>query len=96
MIIQTWKTWKKKNNPKIYTLRDSTLGYIETIKPTLQEYGFSYTEDDRDNDLSPKDNALALMADDFDGEIVYWVWSHSRGYCANICVAYKARKNDKF
>jgi hypothetical protein len=87
--IQSWQTWKKKNNPRISTVQDSTLGYVESIVPTLKNYGFTVEENDRDFDLKPKQDALSLINEDEVSEVVYSVWNHSQGYCSKIVVAYK-------
>ena len=88
-----WQTWKRKHKPQMMTLQDSSLGYIETIKPTLQHAGFNVTYNSRDDSISPKADALevlSLVVEDVDSvDAVYWVWRHSRGYCEEINVAWK-------
>jgi hypothetical protein len=90
MLVQTWRTWKKKNNPRLFTCQD-TLGYVESIIPTLRQHGFVITTDDRDVDLTPRQDALAQINTEEVSEVVYSVWNHSQGYCSKIVVAYKEK-----
>jgi len=40
-IIESWVTFKKRENPTIYSVRDSSKGWIkETIQPTMQKLGW--------------------------------------------------------
>lgn len=93
--LQSWATWKRKNRPQISQLQDSTLGTIETIRPTMLAHGFAEIRDDRADDLSPKADALRLLAEHLEpervAEAVYSVWRHSYGYCSEINVYYKVR-----
>lgn len=67
---------------------DGTLGIRYTIEPTLRFHGFLLKWEYRDEELTPREQALRMIPEEAT-ECVYHVWSHSRGYCEHLNLFYK-------
>jgi len=90
MKVTTWNTWKKNNNPSIFTHQDSSLGTVTTIEPTLRKNGFRKISGNEPwENYSPKEQVKEILSDYEYQEAVYYVWNHSRGYCSYIEIFYK-------
>jgi hypothetical protein len=60
--LESWSVFKKRENPKIYSARDSMKGWIrETIYPTMMELGWSKTTIEDYNIEKPKEWAKKLI-----------------------------------
>lgn len=95
--IYTWASWKKKFNPTMMQIQDSTLGYVSKIKPTMLHAGFKHT----DMELAMGTDAaevnggktpLEIIRQYIEGlnatYIVYYVYRHPRGYCKYLEIFY--------
>jgi hypothetical protein len=92
----TWSTFRKKYNPDIYSVSDSSKGWIkETIKPTLSEYGFKHKSIDIDSDeRTPADIVKDHFYNHEELQIVYYTYSGSgnySGYFKYLEVFYKPK-----
>ena len=98
--IETWQTWKRKNNPRVAWCPDGINAHvIECIAPTLLDYGFTPCGEDDDaipksrgGERTPRKIAQALV--DCYGvqlgfnEFVYYVHAPSANYYAWILHLY--------
>lgn len=87
--ISTWPTWKKRNCPQMYRVKDTTLGYVDTIGPTLGHYGFEHTSEERTPEQTPRQQLDFILEGSDAQEVVYHVWKHNQGYMERIEVYYK-------
>ncbi len=100
MNICNYITWKKKNNPTIYQVKDGVKGWaIQTIAPTIEHYGWKlcifdsyYRNWDGDK---PKIHAIRLLHETW-GEnwisgkkFVYSEYHGTNGYMDCMYVWYK-------
>lgn len=58
--MESFASFRKKNDPARFSSQDSTLGIRYTIEPTMRELGYNLTREDR-NDLTPKQQAMNMM-----------------------------------
>jgi len=84
-MLMTWQTYKKKFNPDIYSVRDSTKGWIRTIvAPTMRNAGFYKTghEDIITDSRKPKQIVLDDFKEIVDKSelVVYFVYHPTASY----------------
>lgn len=106
IIIQSWQTWKKRNNPPIYSVHDGTKGWVrQTIEPTLQKCGFTivsagydYGFTDSCKQWATEEAGFYLSSDDKkagDWEFVYFCSHGNNGYMdyRALYVRYKPKED---
>lgn len=87
--LQTWNSWKRKNNPDIYEITDGMFPHKMTIEPTLVHYGFRFVgQEETFYETRDKRRQADELIDDFMGipgtsngelnEFVYWIHYGSR------------------
>lgn len=100
--IMTWQTYKKKYDPNIIYVQDSTKGWIRTfVKPTMLRAGFNFRQQDINlDDRKPKQILLEDFKDIVNKAelIVYFVYHPTRsyaGYFTDLDVYFKLKPNEK-
>lgn len=100
MRIQSYETWKKKENPKIYIVRDGVKWWAkQTVAPTIQHYGWKQCIFDsyyRDLEWKkPKERASELLINTWGNdwcegkEFVYYEYHGTNGYMDCMYVWFK-------
>lgn len=100
MDIISYVTWKKKNNPEIWYVRDGVKGWaVQTVGPTIEHYGWKICIMDADYGITygttPKKKAIELLKSTWNDkwlenkEFVYYVYHGTNGYMDVIYVWYK-------
>ena len=100
MDIRTYATWKKNNNPEIWSVRDGVKGWaVQTVCPTIEHYGWKQCVMDADYGITegttPKKLAIRLLTEIhgdkwIEGKkFVYYVYHGTNGYMDVIYVWYK-------
>lgn len=98
--IRCYNTWKKNNNPDIYSVQDGIKGWaVQTVGPTIEHYGWKQCVFDYDygicQEIKPKQKALELLHQLWSDEwlkgkkFVYYLYIGTNGYMDCIYVWYK-------
>ena len=104
--IQTWSTWRRKNNPTIYEMTDGMFPHKLTIEPTLVKYGFKYVgHDETCYEIKDKRKQADELIDNFVSipcdynrelnEFVYWIHYGSRVNSMPMILYVYGRKKEK-
>lgn len=103
MDIISYTTWKKRNNPEIWCVRDGIKGWaVQTVSPTIEHYGWKICIMDADycitEGTTPKKLAIKLLHDTWgkkwleNKRFVYYVYHGTNGYMDVIYVWYEDAK----
>ena len=102
--IQSWNTWKKKNNPTIYECNDGMFQYLFSIAPTLTAHGFVPVGDEETYyEVKNKKQQASIIVDNFRkykntnnnefDEFVYWI-HYGRNQKPMIVYVYGRKSED--
>ena len=103
--ICCYDTWKKRNNPEIWSVRDGIKGWaVQTVGPTLEHYEWKQCIMDYDygicDEIKPKNLSIKLLTEIYgkewmkDKKFVYYLYHGTNGYMDVIYVWYK-NKDEK-
>ena len=102
MDIRAYTTWKKNNNPDVWSVRDGVKGWaVQTVCPTIEHYGWKQCIMDADYGITegttPKKLAIRLLSETWgdkwieNKKFVYYVYHGTNGYMDVIYVWYKEK-----